>query len=359
MTTASHNENNKETITSKKSNYLSFNEAREFVRSLKLQGKDEWEKYVKEKRNPEGIPTRPDFTYRNEGWISWRDFLGTDFLPFPKAREYARSLGLNSLVEWLKYSNDKGHPKGIPRRPNKVYKNEGWNGWGDFLGTDFLPFPKAREYARSLGLNSSDEWKKLSKEKGHPKGIPHGPEKIYKNKGWNGWEDFLGTDFLPFPKAKEYARSLGLNSSDEWEKLSKEKGHPKGIPYSPYKVYKNEGWNGWGDFLGNGTVASQYTGWSIEKVKELLRSMIETKVIYEWPEARLYPVLLTKGVLNLDPKNKHTNFFKNLIKTVKTDEGKRIIEEYAYSENKDPPDLSNTPTSENDEMRFHLHQMKN
>ena len=70
--------------------------------------------------------------------------------------------------------------------------------------------------------------------------------------------------------------------------------------------------------------------------------MIETKIIYEWSEARLYKFLLTKGVLNLTNTNKHINFFKNLIKTVKTDEGRKIIEEYAYSESKDIPDLSNT-----------------
>ena len=58
-------------------------------------------------------------------------------------------------------------------------------------------------------------------------------------------------------------------------------------------------------------------GWSIEKVKELLKSMIETRVIYEWSEARLYKFLLTKGVLNLKNENKHSNFFKNLIQYCK------------------------------------------
>ena len=62
--------------------------------------------------------------------------------------------------------------------------------------------------------------------------------------------------------------------------------------------------------------------------------MIETKIIYEWSEARLYKFLLTKGVLNLTNTNKHINFFKNLITTVKKDEGRKIIEEYAYSERK-------------------------
>ena len=45
--------------------------------------------------------------------------------------------------------------------------------------------------------------------------------------------------------------------------------------------------------------------------------------------------------LNLDPKNKHYNFYKNFIPTAKTEEGRRSIEEYAYSESKDVPNLSN------------------
>ena len=94
---------------------------------------------------------------------------------------------------------------------------------------------------------------------------------------------------------------------------------------------------------------SQETGWSIEKVKELLRSMIESKVIYEWLEARLYKFLLTKGVLNLHSVNKHNNFFKNLINAVRTDEGRKIIEDYALSQDKDTPYLSSISQENNDE----------
>ena len=97
-------------------------------------------------------------------------------------------------------------------------------------------------------------------------------------------------------------------------------------------------------------MATQDAGWSIEKVKELLRDLIKSKVIYQWSEdARLYKVLLTKGVLNLKSENRHSNFFKNLIQTVKTEEGRKIIEEYAFSQSNDIPDLSNTYSENNDE----------
>ena len=38
--------------------------------------------------------------------------------------------------------------------------------------------------------------------------------------------------------------------------------------------------------------------WSPRKVKELLRSMIESGIIYSWSEARLYRFLLSRGLLN-------------------------------------------------------------
>ena len=105
-------------------------------------------------------------------------FLVFDFLPFPKAREYAHSLGLKSSTGWYKHANEKGLPEGIPPRPDYTYKNKGWINWREFLSVDFLPFSEAKEYAISLGLNTQVEWRKHSKKNGHPEGIPHAPEGV-------------------------------------------------------------------------------------------------------------------------------------------------------------------------------------
>src|SRR5215211_8547646 len=171
------------TMAPQRKNYLSFNEVREFARSLKLQGKEEWYKYVKEKGLPDGIPRRPDVMYRKQGWNGWRDFIGTDFLPFHEAKKYAISLGLKYIREWFKHARGKGLPEGIPIHPEKVYKDEGWKGWDDFLGIvrkvfEPLPFHEAKKYAISLGLTSSTEWFKHAKKNGLPEGIPVSPEKI-------------------------------------------------------------------------------------------------------------------------------------------------------------------------------------
>jgi hypothetical protein len=88
--------------------------------------------------------------------------------------------------------------------------------------------------------------------------------------------------------------------------------------------------------------------WSLIKVKDLLRDLIKSKIIYQWNEAVLYSFLLRKGLLNL--QSRHTQFFKNLIEARSTDEGRKAIEEYANSDSKVPPDLSKL-TSLNNEIR--------
>jgi hypothetical protein len=89
-----------------------------------------------------------------------------------------------------------------------------------------------------------------------------------------------------------------------------------------------------------------YTGWSIDNVKKLLQSLIESGIIYTWTEARLYRLLLTKGVLNLEYKNRHSQFFKN---RRHTEEGCKAIEEYTHSEFEDVPDLLKVTTDPNEE----------
>ena len=79
--------------------------------------------------------------------------------------------------------------------------------------------------------------------------------------------------------------------------------------------------------------------WSPRKVKELLQSLIESKVIFQWDEAVLYSFLLRKGVLNLQG-NRHEDFLKNLAKASKTKVGLEAIQDYAYSDSEIPPDIS-------------------
>ena len=122
-----------------------------------------------------------------------------EYLPFEEAREYARSLGLESCEEWREWSKSGEKPSDIPARPDQFYKDEGWLSYGDFLGYnegyvpgEWRPFEEAQDYVRALGLKSAKEWKEWSKSEEKPVDIPATPDRIYKAEGWLSWPDFLG-----------------------------------------------------------------------------------------------------------------------------------------------------------------------
>jgi hypothetical protein len=82
------------------------------------------------------IPAAPNTVYRKE-WVSFYDWLGIEPppppRPFREAREFARSLGLNSYQEWVEWREKR--PDDIPSNPSRTYAGKGWKGWSDFLGT--------------------------------------------------------------------------------------------------------------------------------------------------------------------------------------------------------------------------------
>ena len=121
-----------------------FEEAREFVRSLKLRNQTEWKEYLESGERPNDIPSSPDSNYKNNGWINWGDWLGTGsiatknrvYLSFKEAREFARSLKLNAQREWFQYAKTDEKPDEIPADPTDDYKNDGWKDWIDWLGNE-------------------------------------------------------------------------------------------------------------------------------------------------------------------------------------------------------------------------------
>jgi hypothetical protein len=148
--------------------YRSFEEAREFARSLNLKGRSEWVEFMRGtrpevKEPPQDIPMKPDRVYADKGWAGWGDFLGTDnvpsylkqFVDFDEARSFARGLMLGSLNQWRDFSAgrlpQKGtRPPAIPAKPDKTYATKGWAGWRDWLGSDLGEKPTAGSRPDSL-----------------------------------------------------------------------------------------------------------------------------------------------------------------------------------------------------------------
>jgi hypothetical protein len=281
--------------------FRDFEKAREFVKKLGLKSKKEWQIYCKSSNKPQDIPNWPDAVYKNKGWTSWNDFLGTDYVAtflrkyklFKEARKYAQSLNKKNQTEWRIFAKSGKLPKDIPRDPPTVYKKE-WKGWGDWLRagkklarkSNFLPFIEARAFVRKLGLKGQQDWQTNYLKSGNkPNNIPASPQSVYK-KEWKGWGDFLGTgnirdkNFLSFTEAREFVRKLDLASYTEWIDYRKSNIRPTDIPSMPERVYKNKGWRGYGDFLGTGR-GSKMIFWEFNKAREFIQnSKIKTKEEY-------------------------------------------------------------------------------
>jgi superfamily II DNA or RNA helicase len=199
------------------------------------------------------------------GFDNFSKLMGIVFLPFTQAKELALSLKLKSQTEWAEYCKSGKKPADIPSNPNLVYKDNGWVGYGDWLGTGrvgtarfkgvFRPFAQAREFVRSLKLKSKTEWYEYCKSGKKPADIPSRPDTVYKDNGWVSWGDWLGNEFLSYTQAREFVRSLKLKSHIDWKKYCKSGKKPADIPSNPERTYKDNGWVGIGDWLGNGKVS--------------------------------------------------------------------------------------------------------
>jgi len=276
--------------------YMNFEDARKFVRSLKLRSRTEWVKYCKglipgKKLKPKKIPADPSGYYlKTKEWKGMGDWLGTGtiapsdrvYMNFEDARKFVRSLKLRSGPEWIKYCKGlmpekKPKPDTIFTDPARTYENKGWKSMGDWLGTNtisnsykvYINFQDARKFTRSLNLNSQAEWVKYCKglipgKKPKPENIPGDPAGHYsKTKQWAGFGDWLGTGnvrpseriFMNFKDARKFVHRLKLKSETDWRKwcsglLPKLPSRSDNIPSHPERTYQNFGWINWSDWLG-------------------------------------------------------------------------------------------------------------
>lgn len=294
--------------------YRDFASARDFIRTLNLKNQKEWIAYCRGKlpqvgRLPSDISASPHKTYIEDGWIGLSDWLGTnnvsrreiEYPPFNVARAFARNLNLSGTTEWKAYCK-KFLPKNMSASPWKTYAGKGWAGIGDWLGTGnisnsertFRPFKQARSYARSLKLKDSREWREFTKSDKLPTDIPANPHNTYREKGWMGIGDWLGTGaiasynrrYLPFEEARNYVRSLNIKNNKQWRKISSssrgKRKLPDNIPTCPNTVYQDKGWVNWGDWFGTmfiGKTERSYREFGL--AREYARSL-KLKTWSEW-----------------------------------------------------------------------------
>ena len=112
------------------------------------------------------------------------------------------TLGVTLNPEWLAYCKSGDKPRDIPSAPHVAYKNKGWESLGNWLGTgrkadhlkNFKSFEEARDIVRTFDLTGQKEWRVFCKSGNKPEEIPSAPERVYKDKGWISMKDWLGKD---------------------------------------------------------------------------------------------------------------------------------------------------------------------
>ncbi len=286
--------------------FKSFEEAKKIVSQMNLKKLNEWREYTKSKNFPEYLPKNPDNSYKNKGWISWGDFLGSQtvatfnktFKSFEEAKKYICSLNLKSVTEWRKFKNSKKFPFDMPKYPDQTYKNKGWISWSDWLGTEivatqsmvFREFKLARKFARTLRFKNQKDWHKFCSEGKRPLDIPSNPQGSYKDKGWISWGDWLGTNnvatssikYKPFKEARKFIIGINLKNQKDWKHYTKSKKFPVDIPKYPNQTYKNKGWISWGDWLGTGYINPKNRNYrSFEEARKFIRNK-NFKSLNDW-----------------------------------------------------------------------------
>lgn len=248
------------------SKYITFESACDVVKNLKLMNTNEWRNWIKNNKEY-NIPYNPDTYYKNLGWINWKHFLNKnfklDFISYSEAKEILKNLNIKNNKEFKKWIKDNKSIK-IPMAPEITYKNNGWVSWGDFLSNKnvykkgFTEYNKAIELLKNFNIKSQGEYLELLKK--NIVELPTNPNVYYKE--WKSWSEYLSNEiinnfnkiFISYEDSKIIIKELKLKNVKEF--IDK---RPSNIPADPKSYYK-ERWVSWGEYLGTNTKSNRIKG---------------------------------------------------------------------------------------------------
>lgn len=120
---------------------------------------------------------------------------------FIKVRAEVQAKGIKNFVDYeAKRTKEKW-----PSRPEREFKNFGWNGWIDFLNceTKLAKFARIKKEVQASGVKNYSEYESQRNKYNWPAR----PEREFHKLGWQGWEDFLNTKLVKRkPKATQKSR---------------------------------------------------------------------------------------------------------------------------------------------------------
>ena len=247
-----------------------FKESRDCVHELKIKNQREWKIYCKGNNQMNGVPKSPEVVYKNNGWVSWGDWLNNGKIHTKKFLSYEdcqkeclkeNITGKEKYKTWVSNNPEKN----CPYNPDRVFKDK-WVSWGTFLQTgkipdiqknkNYLAYSEAKEYIKKFNIKTEDEYNKWAKSSERPEYIPLQPRKSYKCKGgWVSFSDFLDNgfvtpqfkhdNFLNYQDAKKLVQSFSFNCHSDFVVWARTQTN---IPINPGQTY--EDFEGMPEFLG-------------------------------------------------------------------------------------------------------------
>jgi len=252
-------------------NFLKYDVAKKFIKKNKIKSKTQFKKNYIGKKFFLKVPNNPE-KYYEKNWSGWFDFLESNtalvgkqikYKSFNEAKKYMKKFNFNTWGDWQKFAKSNLRPFDIPARPSVIYKDQ-WISLHDFLGSKYIPrsarsyleYNKAKKFIKKFNFKKSDDFYNFIKSKKFPEKIlPRYPGEVYKNKGWLGWGNFLGTgaiwkkNFISYNEAKKQVISKNIISKNDYSSKRKKLNLKNILPSAPQRTYKKE-WKGWDDFLG-------------------------------------------------------------------------------------------------------------
>jgi hypothetical protein len=166
-----------DTFLDRSEQFPSYNEARELVLKEGVLSRRKYDSVYKDL----GLPSAPYRTYKNRGWVDWDSFLGKEeVLPYDVAKRIVQERGIKGKEEYKSVYKELG----LPSAPDRTYKDKGWIKWDYFLGK-YPTFEEAKVILKGSNIKTKRGYESSHKELG----LPSDPRTYYQEEGWTSWSD--------------------------------------------------------------------------------------------------------------------------------------------------------------------------
>lgn len=225
--------------------FVDFETCQTFAQEANITSRREWNEASSKGLLPDCVPGDPASYYSKPPVV---------LIPLEELKQQVQKYGIKSQSEYKEAKAKKILPDTMPgvKTLYDRYKDHGWKGFGDFLGTGRIPdiykrklifkdFKTCRAFVRKLKLENAERWYEFARSGKKPEWIPSHPNRVYRE--WISFSDWIGRpnkyDKWTYEQSKKWIRNSGLNikTKKEFMELRKAGVIPQEIPALPLKYY--------------------------------------------------------------------------------------------------------------------------